>query len=70
VLRVDVGKPYNLISHEVMNNILQDETNPILAALKMDAACVICNLLLLEGEPELHRQTVRNIGLLRTECDK
>jgi DhnA family fructose-bisphosphate aldolase class Ia len=36
----------------------------------MDAVCVICNLLLLDGEPDLHRQTVKNIGLVRTQCDK
>jgi class I fructose-bisphosphate aldolase len=70
VLRVDVGNPYNLMTHDVMYNILQDENNPILGALRMDAACVVCNLLLLPGEPDLHRQTVRNIGLLRTECDR
>ena len=70
VMRVDVGNPYNPTTHEVMYNILQDESNPILGALRMDAACVVCNLLLLPGEPDLHRQTVRNIGLVRTECDK
>jgi DhnA family fructose-bisphosphate aldolase class Ia len=70
VLRVDAGNPYNPMTHKVMYNILQDENNPILGALRMDAACVVCNLLLLPGEPDLHRQTVRNIGLLRTECDK
>jgi class I fructose-bisphosphate aldolase len=70
VLRVDAGNPYNPVTHKVLYNILQDENNPILGALRMDAACVVCNLLLLPGEPDLHRQTVRNIGLLRTECDK
>ena len=70
VLRVDAGNPYNPMTHKVMYNILQDENNPILGALRMDAACVVCNLLLLPGEPDLHRQTIRNIGLLRTECDK
>ncbi len=70
VMRVGVGNPYNPTPHAVMYNILQDENNPILGALQMDAACVITNLLLLPGEPDLHRQTVRNIGLLRTECDK
>ncbi len=70
VMRVGVGNPYNSTTHEVLYNILQDENNPILGALRMDAACVITNLLLLPGEPDLHRQTVRNIGLLRTECDK
>lgn len=70
VLRIDTGNPYNPAAHKVMFNMLQDENNPILAALRMDAACVICNLLLLDGEPDLHRQTIKNIGLVRTECDK
>ena len=70
VMRLDVGNPYNAKTHKVLFNMLQDEENPILGALRMDAACVICNLLLLDGEPDLHRQTVRNIGLVRNECDK
>lgn len=70
VLRVDVGNPYNPTTHKVMFNMLQDESNPILGALRMDAACVICNLLLIDGEPDLHRQTIKNIGLVRTECDR
>ena len=70
VMRLDAGNPYNEATHKVMFNMLQDENNPILAALRMDAACVICNLLLLDGEPDMHRQTIRNIGLVRTECDK
>ena len=70
VLRLDVGNPYNTPAHESMFDMLQDEDHPILAALRLDAACVICNLLLMEGEPDLHRQTVRNIGLVRSECDK
>ena len=70
VLRLDVGNIYNATAHEVMFDRLQDEHNPILAALRLDAACVICNLLLMEGQPDLHRQTVRNIGLVRNDCDK
>ena len=70
VMRIDAGNPYNPTTHKVMFDMLQDENNPILGALRMDAACVICNLLLIDGEPDLHRQTVRNIGLVRTECDK
>ena len=70
VMRIDAGNPYNATNHEVLFDMLQDENNPILGALRMDAACVICNLLLIDGRPDLHRQTVRNIGLARTECDK
>ena len=70
VMRLDSGNPYNPSTHKVLFNILQDENNPLLGALRMDAACVICNLLLLDGEPDLHRQTIKNIGLVRSECDK
>jgi DhnA family fructose-bisphosphate aldolase class Ia len=70
VLRLDTGNPYNPQTHRVMFNILQNEAEPILAALRMDAACVVCNLLLLPGEPDLHRQTVQNISRVRAECDK
>ncbi len=45
VMRVDAGNPYNATTHKVMFDMLQDENNPILGALRMDAACVICNLL-------------------------
>ena len=69
VLRVDVGNPYNPTTHRVMFDQLQDDTDPILGAIRMDAALVVCNLLILPDEPELHRQTVRNVGRLRTLCD-
>ncbi len=39
-------------------------------ALRLDAACVVCNLLLLPGEPDLHRQTVQNISRIRAACDR
>ena len=34
-------------------------------ALRLDAACVVVNLLSLPGEPELYRQCVRNVSKLR-----
>lgn len=70
VLRVDVGNPYNPTTHAVMFDQLQDDVDPILGAIKLDAAMVVCNLLILPGEPELHRQTVHNVGRLRTLCDR
>jgi DhnA family fructose-bisphosphate aldolase class Ia len=69
VLRVDVGNPYNPTTHKVMFDQLQDPENPILGALKLDAAMVVCNLLILPDEPDLHRQTTHNVGRLRTLCD-
>jgi class I fructose-bisphosphate aldolase len=69
VLRVDIGNPYNPTKHDVMFDQFQDDVDPILGAIKMDAAMVVCNLLLVPGEPELHRQSVHNVGRLRTLCD-
>lgn len=70
VMRTDVGNPYNPQTHRVMFNILQNAEEPILEAIRMDAACVVANLLLLPDEPELHRQTVENISRLRGACDQ
>jgi class I fructose-bisphosphate aldolase len=70
VMRTDVGNPYNPETHKVMFNILQNSDEPILEAIRMDAACVVVNLLLLPGEPDLHRQTIANVSRLRGVCDK
>lgn len=70
VMRVDVGNPYNPSSHRYMFNRLQNEEEPILEALRMDASCVVVNLLLLPNEPELHYQTISNIARVRGACEK
>ncbi len=70
VLRTDAGNLYNAVTHKVMFDQLVHWDEPILGALKLDAACVVCNLLLMPGEPDLHRQTVLNAARLRVECDK
>jgi len=70
VLRTDVGNLYNATTHKVMFNQLVHWDEPIIGALKADAACVVCNLLLMPGEPELHRQTALNAGRLRAVCDR
>jgi DhnA family fructose-bisphosphate aldolase class Ia len=69
VLRTDAGNLYNATTHRVMFNQLVHWDEPILGALKLDAACVVCNLLLMPGEPDLHRQTVLNAARLRVTCD-
>ena len=70
VMRVDMGNPYNADTHRVMFSALQNENEPLLEALRMDASCVVCNLLLLPNEPDLHRQSLRNLARIRSECDK
>jgi DhnA family fructose-bisphosphate aldolase class Ia len=69
VLRTDVGNLYNATTHRVMFDQLVHHDEPIIGALKLDAACVVCNLLLMPGEPDLHRQTVLNAGRLRAVCE-
>jgi class I fructose-bisphosphate aldolase len=70
VMRIDVGNPYNPNSHRYMFNRLQNEEEPILEALRMDASCIVVNLLLLPDEPELHYQTISNIARVRGACEK
>jgi DhnA family fructose-bisphosphate aldolase class Ia len=70
VMRTDAGNPYNAARHRVMFDILACDVDPVLPAVRMDAACVVANLLLMEDEPDLHRQTVRNISRLRHFCDR
>jgi DhnA family fructose-bisphosphate aldolase class Ia len=70
VLRTDAGNLYNPTTHKVMFDQLVHWDEPIIGALKLDAACVVCNLLLMPGEPDLHRQTVLNAGRLRVICEK
>jgi class I fructose-bisphosphate aldolase len=70
VMRIDVGNPYNPSSHRYMFNRLQNEEEPILEALRMDASCIVVNLLLLPDEPELHYQTISNIARVRGACEK
>ena len=68
VMRVDMGNPYNDRRHRVMWSVLQNHENPIIAALEMDAACVVVNLFMLPDEPDLFRQCVENISKVRAAC--
>ena len=67
VLRTDVANVYGPVqpSHlfsEVVAGAVE-------RALRLDAACVVVNLLALPDEPELLRQCVRNVATLRAACD-
>ena len=68
VMRIDMGNPYNDRRHRVMWSVLQNHENPIIAALEMDAACVVVNLFMLPDEPDLFRQCVENISKVRAAC--
>jgi class I fructose-bisphosphate aldolase len=70
VMRVDMGNPYNRQRHRAMWALLQNEADPILPALRMDAACVVVNLFMLPDEPDLFGQCVRNISRLGNDCER
>jgi fructose-bisphosphate aldolase, class I len=70
VLRIDMGNPYNATRHRTMWAELQNSEAPVLAAVEMDAACVVVNLFMLPDEPDLFRQCVRNIARVRDDCSR
>jgi DhnA family fructose-bisphosphate aldolase class Ia len=67
VLRTDVANLYGGSPPRTLFSYVVDDA--VERALRLDAACVVVNLLLLPGEPELHEQCVRNVSALRAGCD-
>ena len=67
VLRTDVANVYGPELPAVLFSEVVDDAVGV--ALRLDAACVVVNLLLLPGQPELHRRCVRNVTALRAACD-
>ncbi|WP_436090022.1 class I fructose-bisphosphate aldolase [Devosia sp. LjRoot16] len=70
VMRLDMGNPYNKQRHRSMWALLQNEAEPLIGALQLDAACVVVNLFMLPDEPDLFRQCVANISRVRADCEK
>jgi fructose-bisphosphate aldolase, class I len=68
VLRTDIANVYAAELPRVLySELISDAVG---TALRLDAACVVVNLLLLPGQPELHRACVRNVSALRAACDQ
>lgn len=68
VLRTDAANIYGSELPRFLFSELIDRA--IEKAVSLDAVAVCVNLLLLPNQPELHHQCVRNISLLKTECEK
>ncbi|RYG41433.1 aldolase, partial [bacterium] len=58
VLRTDIANIYPRTLPRSLNSILIEDA--VEQALRLDAACVVVNLLLLPDQPELHEACVRN----------
>ena len=69
VLRTDVANVYGRegVGREYLfSELIEDAVEQ---AVALDAACVVVNLLLLPGQPELHHACIRNVSALRAACD-
>lgn len=68
VLRTDIANVYgNPLPHTLFSELVPEAVEQ---ALKLDATCVVVNLLLLPNQPEVHCDCVRNIAKLRAESEK
>ncbi|RAP75009.1 class I fructose-bisphosphate aldolase [Paenibacillus montanisoli] len=68
VMRTDAANVYGTELPRFLFSELIDRA--IEKAVALDAVAVCVNLLLLPGQPELHHQCVRNISLLKSECER
>lgn len=67
VLRTDLANVYGPELPEVLYSRMIEE--PVLQALRLDAACVVVNLFRIPGAPEVTDHCVQNILKLKVMCD-
>jgi len=68
VMRADVANVYGTtLPRHLFCHLIDDAVG---AAVRLDAAAVVVNLLLLPDQPELHRQCVENVVRLRPACER
>lgn len=68
VLRTDAANVYGKVLPSVLWSKMIDD--PVEVAVRLDAACVVVNLLQLPDQPDLHGQCVANVSRLRASCDR
>lgn len=67
VLRTDVANCYGNQLPKVLFSRMVEQA--VEQAVRLDAACVVVNLLLLPDQPDLHRQCIDNICRLKPACE-
>ncbi len=71
VLRTDVANVYGSLSPDAPSHLFSLMIpEPGLAAVRLDAACLVVNLFDLPGRPEVREACIRNVLLARTECER
>jgi DhnA family fructose-bisphosphate aldolase class Ia len=67
VMRTDVANVYGTrLPSSLFSRMVAE---PVLQAVRLDAACVVVNLFCIPDQPELADQCLRNILKLKPECD-
>lgn len=67
-LRSDVANIYgSSLPSKLFSEIIE---SPLEQALRLDAACLVVNLLMIPNQPELHQACVKNILRLKPECER
>jgi len=67
VLRTDVANVYGTrLPRTLFSRMIDD---PVVQALRLDAACVVVNLFSIPDQPELADQCIQNILRLKPACD-
>ncbi|MDB2321156.1 aldolase, partial [Amylibacter sp.] len=67
VLRTDIANVYGTPLPQLLFSETIDQ--PVQQAIRLDATCVVVNLLSLPNEPDVYRQCIRNINALKHTCD-
>jgi fructose-bisphosphate aldolase, class I len=69
VLRTDVANVYGPTVDAEADYFSELVPEAVEQALRLDAACVVANLLWIDGREDLHRDCVRNIAALKARCE-
>ena len=69
VLRTDVADVYGPAVDPKRRYFSELVPEAVEQALRLDAACVVVNLLWIEGQSPLHRECLRNIATLKSRCE-
>jgi fructose-bisphosphate aldolase, class I len=69
VLRTDIADVYGPHVDSERRYFSELVPEAVERALRLDAACAVVNLLWIEGQPDLHRECLRNIAILKARCE-
>jgi class I fructose-bisphosphate aldolase len=69
VLRTDVANVYGPTVDAGAGYFSELVPEAVEQAVRLDAACVVVNLLWIDGREDLHRACVRNVGALKARCE-